>query len=130
MSELGQQIIAKVREIAAEQPDFVYHEPPGAVSCVYVHDGRPSCIIGQALWALGLIDATLEHDETPVLQPGTVYSPAKPNKVTSRDLFKHLGIEVDTEEAKWLRAVQSFQDSQFCWLLAVERADDDVLVPA
>ena len=44
---------AEVQKIAAERPDHVY-EPPYGSDCVYMHNGEPSCIVGQGFARLGL----------------------------------------------------------------------------
>lgn len=46
--------------VAEEGEDYVYAPPSG---CVYVHDGAPSCLIGCALYDLGIsLDELAEHD--------------------------------------------------------------------
>lgn len=109
MSDIGQKIIDKVREIAAAQPEFVYVPPGGpGTTCYYVLDGEGSCIIGRALFALGLIDNSIPFDD---------------NTLTVGALFNTLGIEVDGEEGIWLREVQYQQDSGKPWGEAVGAAD-------
>ena len=45
----------KVREVAAERPEFIYRKPEGSTYCLYVHeDGEPGCIFGVALSRLGV----------------------------------------------------------------------------
>lgn len=122
MSEVGQKIIAKVKEKAAATPDFVY-EPPrpdaafGKGTCVNVLDGKGSCIIGQALFDLGLIDASLEADE-------------EHNGSDAGRLIEHLGLAVDRGEVTWLKDVQFWQDRQDTWAFAVQHANEKYGVSA
>ena len=41
---------AEVKRVAAERPDYVYQEQ----YCQYQHGGKPSCIVGHALYRLGM----------------------------------------------------------------------------
>ncbi len=116
MSEIGQKIIAAVRDVAAKNPSFIYLNAAlmGADGnfCVYVKDGDPSCLIGQALWKLGLIDAALEADDF--------------NAVGADDLLRSLpiGDSLDPNEIEWLTRVQEMQDAEKPWSEAVEWADN------
>lgn len=50
----------EVKKVAAENPDHVYPEQ----YCQYQHNGKPSCIVGQALHRLGVpVDTLAELDE-------------------------------------------------------------------
>lgn len=111
MSELGQRLIQIVRQKAAENPDFVYQYPTGRDTCVYVHLGKPSCLIGQALWEAGLIDASLEDRST--------------NREVSDTLIQVLELPLDQVEVSWLRSAQLKQDSTtYSWAEAVTHADE------
>ena len=46
-------VAAKALELCEAQPEFVYDPPDRAGNCLYVYDGQPSCLFGQALVALG-----------------------------------------------------------------------------
>lgn len=120
MTEIGQKIIAKVREIASADPDFIYRSPTGA-ACLYVHKGEPSCLIGQALWQLGLIDGEIESAPS-VLVAGRSFT-TQPNKAWVTDLLPHLDILVSESEGKWLKTVQDRQDDLHPWGMAIEVAD-------
>lgn len=122
MSELGEKIIARVRFHAGELPDFVY-VAPGNGTCVYVDGGCPSCIVGRALWDLDLIGPDLETDLTEVREPGRYGSVVRVNKADVLSLLPHLGIELDDYEVRWLKTVQSQQDSRLNWGGAVLYAD-------
>lgn len=93
MSAVGQALIAEVRRIAAENPDYVYSSD----QCVYMHEGQPSCIMGKALFNLGYLPAAEDVEEQII---GHVL----------QTLGKTLGLEVDTYEVIWLSAVQGVQD--------------------
>jgi hypothetical protein len=105
MSELGQKLIAEVRAVAAETPGLVYRG-----LCQYVYGGRPACLIGHALWNLGLIDETLEHRSV--------------NDDGVRFIANHLDIALDDAEETWLALTQSGQDNGAPWGTAVANADE------
>lgn len=129
MSELGEKLIGTVRALATNNPDFIY-EAPDNRSCVYVLDGLPSCIVGKALWAHGLIGASLETAGNIVstAKDGLGQQPA--NVSAANDLFVWLGIELDEHEADWLLAVQEAQDESHSWGFSVVTADRSVTVSA
>lgn len=110
MSELGQNLVAEVRKIAAENPDYVYD---GA--CVYVRDGQPACLVGKAAWNLELIDAEIENDSR--------------NDGGVDDLVAYLEIHITYEESAWLGLVQEEQDGGSRWHSAVSKADAFDLSP-
>jgi hypothetical protein len=118
MSEIGQSIIDAVRKAAANNPSFVYSNPGlsgMSGNCVYVRDGKPSCIIGHALWDLGFIDSALEKDFL--------------NAVGVDDVFCWLPAlqdepMLDPNEISWLSHVQAGQDAEKPWADAVEWADN------
>lgn len=49
-------IADKVIQLADQNPDFVYTSPVPSGDCLYVHDGKGSCVLGQALLALRVVD--------------------------------------------------------------------------
>lgn len=104
MSERGQALINEVRMVAAKNPDFVYQAPedPAGASrgCLYVHDGCPSCLVGQAMWNLGMIDAELEGEES--------------NHCAIR-FFPRISAILDDDEIAWLGRVQERQDNGEPW---------------
>lgn len=90
MSAVGQALIAEVRRIAAETPDYVYSSD----QCMYMHEGQPSCIIGKALFNLGY----LPNAKAGIEDQGV------------NTALRILGLEVDANERRWLTAVQFAQD--------------------
>lgn len=126
MSEIGEKIIAKIREHVAARPDFVYlnHD-----SCVYVEDGAPSCLVGRALWDLNLIGPELERDDAKVTQRDSGCT-AMPNILVAHDLLEHLGIKVDPADETWIDAVQDWQDSEKPWGAAERHADTLMMADA
>jgi hypothetical protein len=93
-------VVQTVREIAAERPD---HSDAG---CVYFHsNGHPSCIVGHALYRLGvrLRDLSVNNngDTIDELAPFTW----------------------DEGDVAWLFSVQEYQDRLVPWGAAVEHAD-------
>ena len=104
-------VAAKVRELAAERPGFVYEMSGSA--CLYVHrdpntleriEGQ-GCIVGQACAALGwVIPVELEKKSVGVV-------------------LDVVGRDVNNEAGGWLDFVQGQQDSGHPWGVAVENAD-------
>jgi hypothetical protein len=106
MSALGQKIIAEIRKVAADNPDFIYQAPYGD-ACFYVFNGQPSCIVGRALWNLGFIDKTLEKGSDNSIRAHVF-------------LDKHFAL--DLYERDWIDRVQWHQDAKRTWGQAVEVA--------
>lgn len=118
------EVIAEIRRIAAESPDYVY-EPVvkpnslGIGTCEYVErsaDGKliGSCIVGRALVNLGVPPEvlTFTDDFTP----------------TAFGLFEDPDHDGRVAEINWIQRVQGGQDRKMSWGDAVARAD--VLHPA
>lgn len=105
MSEIGQKLIEETRKVAAERSDFVYQG-----FCQYVDGGKPACLIGHALWNLGLIDESLEFRGV--------------NEDGVRFITNHLDIALDDAEESWLTSAQSGQDHGISWGMSVVRADE------
>lgn len=49
----GATALRLLREVVAERPDYVYKPPQDMGVCVYVADGKPSCIVGHVLSRAG-----------------------------------------------------------------------------
>lgn len=105
MSELGQQLIQIVRDKASEAPDFIYRMPPEHGTCMYVHNGQPSCLIGHGLAGAG------------------IRVPSRHNACTIGALVDFMELPIDFDEVTWLRAAQSQQDRNRTWGDAVAYAD-------
>ena len=109
-------VVAKVRELAAESPDFVYPTASRGndVDCFYLPDerfGQPACIFGQALLALGADREVLARaDSNPIGTPVNA-------------LLGDLGVIKDDDSADWFWTVQSKQDTRTPWGEAVWVAD-------
>lgn len=106
-------LIEWTRKVAAANPDFVY-EPVKAIGggsrCMYVRDGKPSCIIGHSALEAGLIDPSFENNSY--------------NDLDVMALLGHLGIsKVEHADRVWLEAVQEAQDTGQTWREAIESAD-------
>jgi hypothetical protein len=65
--------------------------------------------MGQALWRLGIIDATLYMDSD--------------NAASIWGLLDHKRIEVSADQMTWLERVQGHQDEGNTWASAVEVGD-------
>jgi hypothetical protein len=111
VSDIGQRLIAAVREIAAERPDHVY-DSESDEGCVYIDkDGNPSCIIGHAGYKLALITREPQGcwDSTDICA-----------------VSYELRWSLSNDELRWLSAVQTHQDRGVSWGAAVELADAEV----
>lgn len=118
-------VIAEVRKIAAEQPDFNYSEFYGksnsftgekTATCVYfdddclAEDSTGKCIVGKALENLGVDSAIFTNDFN------------LNNSIVS--VLDGI-IEFESENDRyWLREVQLKQDDGSTWGDAVEAADE------
>lgn len=103
-------IIAKVREIAAAEPDFMYPQTGG--TCTYNESSpyddvrTPQCIFGKALTQLGI----------PV-----------PDQFEGRGIqtvLVKMNIPFTEEQEQWMRIVQGHQDDHVPWGHAVQAADN------
>lgn len=104
-----QDIINEVLRLAAENPDYIYTIPGGDEhsSCVYIHDGNGSCIVGRALVNNGF-------------DPEKV---AQYEGVTADEMLVALDIKEETDfDQTWLDRVQTEQDSGTPWAEAVDLA--------
>lgn len=102
------QIEAKVRELAAESPEYRY-PGNGNGSCFYAPNGEiPSCIFGKALIALGVEASWLTGREG----NGIV--------ALMRD---HLSVAATVQQRLWAARLQRFQDTGQTWGYAVSEAD-------
>jgi hypothetical protein len=113
-------LIQAVRDIAAENPEFVYkqhYDNGGGISCLYtLADGTPDCIIGRAMARIG--------------QP---LPPQDPNGGNACTLLNssvgHWGVHEEAplfgnrDKVQWLTVVQSHQDNGVTWSHAVSEAD-------
>lgn len=64
LEELTPEIVTPVIEaVVAEYGEDYRYEAPGGGSCVYLHEGEPSCIVGQVMSRLG-VDITGWDDES------------------------------------------------------------------
>ena len=106
MSDVGQRLIAEVKRVAGEHPNFRYRTAGDTTNCQYVKNGAPSCLVGHGLWNLGLIDADLER----LFRNGCSI-----NSAGVRYAFDQLGLELDDDETGWLENAQDGQDSGLPW---------------
>lgn len=107
-------LIELIRAKAEAKPDFVYEPLAGAGignSCVYVDDGKPSCIVGHGAWDAGLI--------------GPEFQLSRHNSDGVIELLEHLSTisEFSGADRAWLEAVQEAQDTGQTWAEAVKTAD-------
>lgn len=113
-----EKVVAEVRRIAAENPDFIYEN---SVGCAY---GRrdadtgevvPDCLIGHAFYALGVSGETLAE-----------WGGADSPKVSELIMRHYTPGLVTSRESIWLEEVQSGQDNNLPWIAAVSVADQEV----
>jgi hypothetical protein len=107
-------VVAKVREVAAERPTYVYNNEgmsEYSSSCFYRHGEygeRPGCIVGQALDRLGYV--------VPEVDEGTNAG------VVLGGLFD-LSDDDNGLKANWVWKVQKEQDGGKSWGDAILEAD-------
>ncbi|MFE5290113.1 hypothetical protein ACFRAQ_34540 [Nocardia sp. NPDC056611] len=104
----------EVRALAAEQPEFVYQRPNHRDGCVYVDNGCPSCLIGQAAARIGIPIAVLEDWDSA--------------DTTGIDAILTGDFGVDGARAEWFAKVQAKQDDEYTWRQAIEYADQGISV--
>jgi hypothetical protein len=107
MSELTFELIEKkVRDLAAERPDFVY-DKGGSEGCRYgANETQPGCIFGQALAALG--------------SPVPSYWEGK----SINGLMIVMHVFPLTKQKNWASRVQYWQDKGVSWGKSVQNADE------
>lgn len=113
------QVVAEVRKLAEERPDFVYRSQPGSSpDCSYLgaympEEGEPytgeGCIVGQALTRLGVDETALRTVEGQ----------------GARGALVDLGIQCSQVDLDWLSEVQSYQDDHRSWRQSVLWASDE-----
>lgn len=109
-------LVQEVREIAENNPDFVYFEdktpnPYGPGRCYYTKDSRPSCIIGRALFNLGISIETLRSMD--VDDNDNLFGTGISN-------FFRPETKLDSDRMHWLSHVQVEQDAEIPWGRCVE----------
>jgi len=119
MSFDPKRLVAEVRALAAEKPDFVYtaiafhaDRHGGGEKCSYVHGDECGCIIGHAAVRAGMsLDELREKDDD--------------DEDTSVSVqFAEYGLSAD--RMGWLSKVQHGQDTKLPWGAAVSKADDEI----
>jgi hypothetical protein len=112
-----EQLIGKVREIAAENPDFIYQKQRrdghrDTMVCYYVAENSQdgSCIMGRAFRALGVPAEVLRQYEGE--RTGT--------------LIEAFRVEASASQLSWLFNVQCSQDDGLAWGECVRVADRDL----
>lgn len=121
MPEHISEVIRRMREKAAANPDFVYEKVPvdGDMECVYFEGGDaecPSCLVG--------------HGIAPIVPPGMfrngIFSGEMQTADKVIDDLAELGaLEYDTDtQIKWVSEVQAFQDRGMRWARCIAEADD------
>ncbi|AOZ63612.1 hypothetical protein SEA_WEASELS2_22 [Rhodococcus phage Weasels2] len=117
------QVRWEITRLATKYPDFNYKRDSGVeglncgVPCLYVFDGRASCIVGQALNNLGVPLEVLSKYEnwtsTKIIQEIL--------QLSDKDLDFHMNTLV------WIDRVQVRQDSGNTWSDAINYADERAL---
>lgn len=118
-------LVAEVRRLAAERPDYVYRDTHS--ECFYVEHCENdvtggdfwadpeelfgSCIVGQACLNLGVDKLAFKYHNN---QPFSYFW---------HKLFEENSI-IDNKDIVWLQKVQFRQDNKDSWGVAVKNADD------
>jgi hypothetical protein len=107
-----EQIESAVRELASENPEFVYDQGSSPFCKYNPNHEQPGCIFGQAFIALGEpVPSQFDPTEGSELEAGIIR------------VLEYLGIETTVRQRAWADAVQSNQDMSYPWQRAVERGD-------
>lgn len=117
----------KVREIVAEDPDFVYQMPEsdgGGGKCVYVDNGEPSCLFGRAFVELGVpLDEVARMDQD---NHGIKTVLEKAHGVD----YTLVGPKEDAPErikrAHWMSEMQNWQDDEEPYGRVLDIADSRI----
>lgn len=104
----GSDLVAEVRRLADEQPDFIYKQPSGSHCSYRPQGGNDGCIVGQALRRLGW--------EVPFLLDD---GPIDDNIQEGR-----FPVDATRAEARWLLSIQSWQDCGASWGKAIHYTDN------
>lgn len=113
----GKKVVKRVREIAKENPDFIYTDQGANDSeCSYLGrsidepDIGQGCIVGQALMDLGITREEMVEAEI--------------EGVRGYEVLEYLGIESKFKHNIFLDYVQESQDTGASWSEAIEYADN------
>lgn len=102
---------AEVEKVARENPDFIYDA--SETGCKYVKDSKPSCLVGHALFRLGVpLDQLKVYDNT------NDFSGSAIGTVLLGDLYER----DDPIAVEKCTVAQKEQDSGASWGTAVQRA--------
>jgi hypothetical protein len=99
-----------LEEVVKGNEDFIYAPPADENACVYQHEGKPSCVVGQALFKAGVTPEELERmDDQGIIKIATL-----PDRVTltdeARDYFDIAQSIQDTSRDTWGYALQAAND--------------------
>lgn len=108
-------VITKVRELAAANPDYVYKMPDTGY-CQYTFNGQGSCIVGQAYLELGVPVERVESWDF-----GSEGRPLGADQLVEREYDDY-----SLTDKEWLDNVQGFQDADKPWGEAVRKADERI----
>lgn len=116
-------LVADVRQLAAEQPDFVYSGPtPG--TCFYFNaPDEPGCIIGHALAKQGMTwDDMSDDNESDNHTDWATLASNVQRTARAEPIPLHDGWH--SEDMHFLNLVQQHQDQQNPWAEAIRYADN------
>jgi hypothetical protein len=122
-------LVEVTRKIAEARPDHVYEQfeylPPGDdhpyMTCLYVRNGEPDCLIGHGLVALGVDPASIEGPEFDAI--GSMWEHPESVPMIEWDNEGELDSDGVPPEINWLAIAQSAQDDGYSWGDAIKIAD-------
>jgi len=110
--------------VDANGEDFIYQKAlvgsVGIKRCVYVYEGKPSCIVGQFLFALGVPLERLEEADWRTFGGGT------PADELIGELVEEGRIQVESGVAVALTEAQNTQDWGLKWGIVLRRAEGEL----
>ena len=105
------EVVAEVKAIADERPDYIYPYSFNEEVCMYFSDGQPSCIVGHWLARRGV----------------TVDDIRPFNTGAGPSVFRSLGIaNLDSATVHFLSNVQAAQDTGTPWGEAFAKGLDQI----
>ena len=103
--------VALIEQVVQGNEDFVYKAPYGD-TCLYVREGKPDCLIAQALFAAGVpLSVIVRLDRC-----DSILSPQIHQRLANA------GVQISDEAYSTFYAAQHAQDSENSWGEALRQA--------
>jgi hypothetical protein len=111
-----------LKDVIKDRRDYVYESHPEAgLTCHYVWNGEPDCVVGHVLVKIGISKADLQYGETRDAKHGK-YSQGSAGNLL-QDLRDNGVVWFDRDATTLLGKAQAHQDSGVPWGEAVKYAE-------